>query len=122
MTIKAFVWSTPIRKVSTSVMSFLALFAALGGAVHAWPDVEPLLPAQRYYVVEQVGQVRPVINQILKWRSEDRLDDLRKERAVWESKMPTETNPQAREVGRKRLREIDRATEQAKQRLKELSQ
>lgn len=111
MTILTAIWSTPRRKIITSITSVLAFFAALGGAVKAWPDLEPLAPAQRYYVIQKVAEYRQSVQPVLKQlQISDYNRDLRAldaEQAQWAIKLPSEQDTQVRDMIKDRLRAID---------------
>lgn len=45
---------SPARKLITGITAIFAFVAAIGGAVKAWPDLEPGMPALRHYVRSEV--------------------------------------------------------------------
>ena len=90
----------------TTLTTAFALIAAFGGAIKVWPEVEPLMPAHRGYVVEQVGEYRPTINQLLKWRAQDAKQRVDQEFTQWEVKLKTESDPQTRQLIERRLQQL----------------
>jgi hypothetical protein len=121
MSLLSFVWGSKTRKLVTSVTAAFGLVAAFGGAVKAWPDIKPLMPAQRYYVddttVERIAELKSVVTPQLKelktWKLEDfiskqddRLNSLNAESTTIQSKLPTENDPQVKAIFNNRLKAI----------------
>ena len=109
----------------TSLTAAFSFIVALSGAIKGWPAIDPYMPAQKYWVSEQVNQIdknlKPVINQLLLGDYQRELRRLErdqleadKEKAQWNIKFPTETDPLTKSMIEKRLMQID----QDKQKMK----
>lgn len=121
----AFLWSTPIRRAITSTTACLGLFAGLGEAIKAAPEVEPFLLSTHYYTRkvadERVAEYKPTINQLLKWQAQDSLSKIDSESAQWNIKLPTEQDPQTRAMIENRLQQLQGEKSRVQQRLDILS-
>lgn len=111
-------WATPVRRRVTAITSLFALVAALSGAIKGWPIIEPLLPAQRYYVVDtvtaKIAEYKPVVDQLVRWKIEDslskqdeQLNALDAESAQIKSKLPAEVDVQVQAILNNRLKAIE---------------
>lgn len=113
-------WSARVKRnvaICTACFGFLGSF---GAAVKAWPTINPYRPALLIDVDYRVAEYKPVLNQLLRWQAEDQKTKLESESAQWAIKMPTESDPQVRDMIKKRVDQLDREKARIDERLKEL--
>lgn len=114
------IWGSTGAKVLTTVTTVAALAGAITASAAAWPLVEPYLFAHRGYVLQQVGEVRAPVNEILIWKFEDAKNAIRKETADWNVRLAKETDPTTRELMQRRVEQLSRDQEELDNRLRGL--
>lgn len=109
-------WRRPVTLIVTAG----ALFGAAVSIAHGWPLLEPFFPAHRGYVVEQVGQLTPTVNQLLIWQTEDTISKVDQDRAAWEIKLPNESDAQTRGMIQRQIEGLKQKHDELDQRARKL--
>ena len=113
-------WFKQLSGTAKIASSVGAVSGAIVATAAAWPHVESVAPAHRGYVVEKVGDVRSVTNELQKWRFEDAKAKLSADSANWNIQLQREKDPNTRALIQQNIERIDREKQAVEDRLNAL--